>query len=161
LHLASFAHEQPSEPFRVEVGRLDLGDETLHDLDESFRLGHVGEVAGLLENHRNDSRPVSGRPGEILRGATVATTAQMCTILRMTMACGAAKMREKERNRRQPMRSFGLTPTETPERRLLSQDVTHSMSVAWRETFAAVAVVLVGLVALAFVLVVLPWVISI
>jgi hypothetical protein len=35
------------------------------------------------------------------------------------------------------------------------------MSVAWRETLATVAVVLVGLVALAFVLVVLPWVIAI
>jgi hypothetical protein len=59
------------------------------------------------------------------------------------------------------MSSFRATSTDTPKWHLVSQDVTHGMSVLWHETLAAVAVVLVGLVALAFVLIVLPWVISI
>jgi len=59
------------------------------------------------------------------------------------------------------MRSLGSTSAGTPKRHLPSEDGTHRMPALWHETLATVAVVLVGLVALAFVLVILPWVISI
>jgi hypothetical protein len=47
----------------------------------------------------------------------------------------------------------------TVSTRHIARDI--SLPAAWRETLAAVAVVVVGLVAFAFVLLILPWVISI
>jgi hypothetical protein len=58
------------------------------------------------------------------------------------------------------MRSFGVTSIGSPERRLIP-GVSRGLPSAWHETLAAVAVPLVALAALAFVLIVLPWIISI
>jgi len=59
------------------------------------------------------------------------------------------------------MRNLGVTSTGTPKRHLPLESGVHRMSASWHETLTAMAVVLVGLAAFAFVLVVLPWVISI
>jgi hypothetical protein len=56
------------------------------------------------------------------------------------------------------MRTFGVTSTAPTVRRSVAQEA-HSQ--AWRGSLAAVVVALVGIGALAFVLIVLPWVISI
>ena len=50
------------------------------------------------------------------------------------------------------MRSYGATPIGSPE---------HGLRSTWRDTFVAVAVPLVALAAFGFVLIVLPWIISI
>ena len=50
------------------------------------------------------------------------------------------------------MRSFGDTST-GPH--------AHGLQSAWHDTFAAVAIPLVALAAFAFVLIVLPWIVSI
>jgi hypothetical protein len=57
------------------------------------------------------------------------------------------------------MRSFGVTSTAPPGRRSIAHEVPSSQ--VWRDALAAVVVALVGIGALAFVLIVLPWVISI
>ncbi len=57
------------------------------------------------------------------------------------------------------MRSFGVTSTAPRVRRSIAHEVPSSQ--AWRDALEAVVVALVGIGALAFVLIVLPWVISI
>lgn len=59
------------------------------------------------------------------------------------------------------MRSLGATSTGTPKRHLPPESGVHRMPASWHETLTTMAAVLVGLAAFAFVLVVLPWVISI
>ena len=56
------------------------------------------------------------------------------------------------------MAAFGPTSTAPPVRRSAAHDVRSQV---WRDSLAAMGVVLVGIGALAFVLIVLPWVISI
>ncbi len=63
------------------------------------------------------------------------------------------------RRREAEMRTFGATSTAPPARRSVAQEMHHSQ--ALRESLAAIAVVVVGIGAFAFVLIVLPWVISI
>ena len=58
------------------------------------------------------------------------------------------------------MRGLGGTSTGTPKR-LPPESGMHRMPASWHETLTTMAAVLVGLAAFAFVLVVLPWVISI
>jgi hypothetical protein len=56
------------------------------------------------------------------------------------------------------MRSFGVTSTAPPVRHSPAHEV-HGSHV-WRDSLADAAVALVGIGAFAFVLIVLPWVIS-
>jgi hypothetical protein len=59
------------------------------------------------------------------------------------------------------MSSFGVTSSGHHGRNSVAENARLEHSQAWRESFAAVIVVLVGIGAFAFVLIVLPWVISI
>lgn len=110
----------------------------------------------------------SGRPGlhRCLRAvvATVASTVRICTVVRMTAMCRVATLVSNEstegKRREAAMRSFGGTSTATSRSHLFEAGLPR-VPAAWHETLAAVGVVLVGLMAFAFVLVVLPWVISI
>lgn len=56
--------------------------------------------------------------------------------------------------------STGMT-TSTTKGGLPPQGGVHWMPASWRESLASMAVVMVGLVAFVFVLIVLPWAISI